>query len=261
VGRACFYSLVVIEIIFLSGIVGNCHLDFHHKCIKLFHPRCSNSSGVNRKAKFKTVYLGVGVDVAAAAAGAVVEEAHMWEPHLRTNQLLPPGTSRQSHNKNHNINITTTIRRATATTKKRNWRMAKRRKMRELQGGEKLALKKEINFNHQMSNMTTYINKESHQLYGFISSRKRPGWQNNINALKTIHPDMLELRQPSNRAFHNLSYSQLPMGTHQLLGISRPSPAIDNTISRMQRSIRIQHWISQITTDMKDAKSNYIPGM
>jgi hypothetical protein len=76
----------------------------------------------------------------------------------------------------------------------------------------------------------------------------------NLNALKTINPDMLNLRKPSNLAFHNLSDSELPTGTQRLLGLSlklclqqgRPTPAIEDTIIKMQRLIRIRHWISEL---------------
>jgi hypothetical protein len=109
--------------------------------------------------------------------------------------------------------MTTATRRATTIAKKWNWRMVKRRKMSELQGGEKVALRNKRHVNNQVRNMNTYINKECLQRYDFVSDSKLPDWKNKIKALKTIDPEMLELIHPSNMVFHNLSNPQLPMGT------------------------------------------------
>jgi hypothetical protein len=104
--------------------------------------------------------------------------------------------------------------------KKRHRRMAKRRKTRELQGEKKLAKYISKSQHNKLKNMHTYIKKECIQHYGFISNIRQAPWQNKINALKTINPGMLDLRQPSNLAFHNLSDSELPKGTQRLLGLS-----------------------------------------
>jgi hypothetical protein len=41
----------------------------------------------------------------------------------------------------------------------------------------------------------------------------------------------------------------------------RPTPAIDTTIQKMQRSIRIRHWLLQLPADTKDAEDNCITGL
>jgi hypothetical protein len=146
--------------------------------------------------------------------------------------------------------------------------MAKRRKTRELQREKKLAEDNPKSQSNKLKNMHTYIEKECIQRYGFISNSKQTPWQNKINALKMINPDMLDLKQPSNLAFHNLSDSELPTGTQRLLGLSlkfclqqgRPTPAIEETIRKMQRSIRIQHWISELQIG-EETDNNYIPGL
>jgi hypothetical protein len=84
-----------------------------------------------------------------------------------------------------------------------------------------------------------------------------------------INPGILDLRQPSNLAFHNLSDSELPTGTQRLLELSlnlfflqqgRPTPTIEDTIRKMQRSIIIQHWISKLQISKK-TDNNYTPGL
>jgi hypothetical protein len=95
-------------------------------------------------------------------------------------------------------------------------------------------------FENQLENMDTYINSECIHRYGFISDIKTPSWKNKINALKKIDPEKLELRPPTNLAFHNLSDTKLPTGTKHLLGLSlkfcleqnRPTPAIETTIQK-----------------------------
>jgi hypothetical protein len=131
-------------------------------------------------------------------------------------------------------------------------RMAKSRKTRELQGGG-LTREHDKRFKNQLKNMDTYINSECIQQCGFISDSKTPIWKNKINALKAIDPAKLELRQPTNLAFHNLSDTKLPTGTKCLLGLSlkfcleqnRPKHAIETTIQNMKRSIRIRYWLDQ----------------
>jgi hypothetical protein len=95
--------------------------------------------------------------------------------------------------------------------------MAKRSKARELQGEKKLAQDNSKSLNNKLKNMHTYNEKECIQHYGFVSNSKQAPWQNKVDALKTINPKMLELRQPSNHAFHNLLDSELSTGTQRLL--------------------------------------------
>jgi hypothetical protein len=145
--------------------------------------------------------------------------------------------------------------------------MAKRRKTRELKGGEKIMREHDKRFENQLKNMDTYINNECIQRYGFISDSKTPPWKNKINALKSIDPEKLELRQPTNLAVHNLSDTKLPTGTQRLLGLSlkfcleqnRPKPAIETTIHKMKRSIRIRYWLDQQPDTSNE--SEYIPGL
>jgi hypothetical protein len=68
--------------------------------------------------------------------------------------------------------------------------------------------------------METYIKGECRKRYGLVSDVKHPKWENTINALKTINPDIIELGQPTNLTFHNLSNTNLPTGAHCLLSLS-----------------------------------------
>jgi hypothetical protein len=70
-------------------------------------------------------------------------------------------------------------------------------KARELQGEKKLAEDIWKSLNNNLKNMHTYIEKECIQRYGFVSNSTQAPWKNKINALKTINPDMIDLRQPS----------------------------------------------------------------
>jgi hypothetical protein len=119
-----------------------------------------------------------------------------------------------------------------------------------------------------MKNMKTDINGECVKRYGSAGNVKHPKWENKINALKEINPNILELGQPTDLAFHNLSNTDLPTGAQRLLGHSlkfciaeqRPTPAIEATLQRMQCSIRIRHWIdNELPVDTDAANDNYIP--
>jgi hypothetical protein len=144
--------------------------------------------------------------------------------------------------------------------------MAKRRKTRELQGGG-LMREHDKRFENQLKNMDTYINNECIQRYGFISDSKTPPWKNKLNALKSIDPEKIELRQPTNLAFHNISDTKLPTGTQHLLRLSlkfcleqnRPKSAIETTIQKIKRSIRITYWLDQQPDTSNESK--YIPGL
>jgi hypothetical protein len=91
---------------------------------------------------------------------------------------------------------------------------------REVQREETLKQKDDIQFQNTLKNMETYIKGECRKRYGLVSDVNHPKWENTINALKTINPDIIELGQPTNLAFHNLSNTNLPTGAHCLLSLS-----------------------------------------
>jgi hypothetical protein len=175
-----------------------------------------------------------------------------------------------TRNKRHHstINMVILHQRNTTSTQKAAQDDGKEEENEGITREKKLAEDISKSQNNKLKNMHTYIDKECIRRYGFISNSKQAPLQNKIKALKTINPDMLVLRQPSNLAFHNLSDSELPTRTQQLLGLSlkfclqqgRPTPAIEDTIRKMQRSIIIQHWISELKIS-KETDNTYIPGL
>ena len=105
--------------------------------------------------------------------------------------------------------------------------------------------------------------------YGFTSDPEKPLWKNIPSALQSLSTQLF-IRSPTNLQCHNLCEALIPpAGYNLLLGLGlnfcieqyTPSPNINNTMERLERSIRLKHWLKEndIQGDDEYIPSLYLP--
>jgi hypothetical protein len=82
---------------------------------------------------------------------------------------------------------------------------------------------------------------------------------------------LLDSRQSSSAAFHNLMGKKLPCGADQLLGLSLklciqekiPKPQVAKTVARLRRAVRLKAWLDLYSNEETDNRNDgdYIPGL
>jgi hypothetical protein len=90
-------------------------------------------------------------------------------------------------------------------------------------------------------------------MYGFVADPNKPIWENLKSALKNL-PVQFFLQAPYNLTCHNLCEKlEPPPGFNQLLGLGQnfcieqhhPKPTVEDTMTKLKRSIRLKSWIKQ----------------
>jgi hypothetical protein len=102
--------------------------------------------------------------------------------------------------------------------------------------------------------------------FGFVSDPSKKLWENIPSALKAL-PTRFVLQSPANQYCHNLcTETAPPPGYNYLLGLGlnycieslHPNPNINLTVKKIEKSIRLKHWLSKNGIENND---DYIPSL
>ncbi len=102
--------------------------------------------------------------------------------------------------------------------------------------------------------------------FGFVSDPSKKLWEHIPSALKAL-PTRFVLQSPANQYCHNLcTETAPPPGYNYLLGLGlnycieslHPKPNINVTVKKMEKSIRLKHWLSKNGIENNE---DYIPSL